>query len=73
VFQLFKPSQLFKRRISNSAGAFVDTGAHPEVVEVTVNANKRFQKIVGFGGAFTGSVDYNLDRLSDAMRQIVYL
>jgi O-glycosyl hydrolase len=64
---------LIKRRISEIGGQFLNANFNDMDVEIKVNADKTFQKIVGFGGAFTGSVDYNLDQMSDALRQTIYL
>lgn len=43
------------------------------IVNIHVEKDKEFQKIVGFGGALTGSVSYNLKKLeSDKLRNFVY-
>lgn len=43
------------------------------IVNIDVNREKTYQKIVGFGGAFTGAVSYNLKKLdSDKLRNSIY-
>lgn len=43
------------------------------VVNVSINRTATFQKIIGFGGAFTGAVSYNLKQLAgDELRSHVY-
>lgn len=42
------------------------------VVNIDVNRTARYQKIIGFGGAFTGSVSYNLKQLSKELQHHVY-
>lgn len=43
------------------------------VVNVSVNRTATYQKIIGFGGAFTGAVSHNLDELqSPELRRQVY-
>jgi glucosylceramidase len=43
------------------------------VVNINVNRTSKHQKIIGFGGAFTGSVSHNLKQLkSDKLREYVY-
>lgn len=41
-------------------------------VSVNVDLSKKYQKIIGFGGAFTGSVSYNLDQLSQELQDHLY-
>ncbi|XP_019534823.3 lysosomal acid glucosylceramidase [Aedes albopictus] len=41
-------------------------------VSIEVNREKKFQKIVGFGGAFTGAVSYNLGLLKPELRKSMY-
>jgi glucosylceramidase len=58
----------------------VDTFTHfiagmplKSIVNVDINREKKHQKIVGFGGAMTGAVSYNLKKLdSDKLRAHVY-
>ncbi|KAG5671449.1 hypothetical protein PVAND_001645 [Polypedilum vanderplanki] len=42
------------------------------VVNVEINRTAHFQKILGFGGAFTGAVSYNLKLLSKELQEHVY-
>jgi glucosylceramidase len=43
------------------------------IVNINVNRTARYQKIIGFGGAFTGAVSYNLKELSSLkLREHVY-
>lgn len=43
------------------------------VVNISINKTATFQKIIGFGGAFTGAVSHNLNNLSSAvLRRHVY-
>jgi glucosylceramidase len=43
------------------------------VVNVSINRTATYQKIIGFGGAFTGAVSHNLNQLeSDELRRHVY-
>lgn len=42
------------------------------VVNVVVNKSEKFQKVIGFGGAFTGSVSYNLKQLSKELQEEIY-
>lgn len=37
-----------------------------------VNRNSQYQKIVGFGGAFTGTVSYLFDLMPDTLRHALY-
>lgn len=39
---------------------------------VYIDQNEKFQEIIGFGGAFTGSVAYLLDKLPQKLRQCIY-
>lgn len=41
-------------------------------VTIEVNREKRYQRIVGFGGAFTGAVSYNLGLLKPELRKSMY-
>lgn len=41
-------------------------------VEIKVDRSTTYQNIIGFGGAFTGAVSYNLDKLSPAVQDQVY-
>lgn len=41
-------------------------------VNVTINQEKSYQKIVGFGGAFTGSVSHNLKLIKEELQTHVY-
>ncbi|KAL1395171.1 hypothetical protein pipiens_011440 [Culex pipiens pipiens] len=41
-------------------------------VTVTVNRGRKFQRVVGFGGAFTGAVAYNLGLLKPELRKSLY-
>lgn len=41
-------------------------------VDLTIDLNRKYQKIVGFGGAFTGTVSFLLDRMSKKLRQQLY-
>lgn len=41
-------------------------------VIIEVNREKRYQRIVGFGGAFTGAVSYNLGLLKPELRKSMY-
>uniref|UniRef100_A0A1B0CZ46 Glucosylceramidase n=1 Tax=Phlebotomus papatasi TaxID=29031 RepID=A0A1B0CZ46_PHLPP len=41
-------------------------------VSVNVDLSKKYQKIIGFGGAFTGSVSYNLDQVSEELQDLLY-
>jgi glucosylceramidase len=42
------------------------------VVNVALDRNEKFQKIIGFGGAFTGAVSYNLKQLSKEVQDHIY-
>lgn len=42
------------------------------IIDVNVDRRKRFQTVLGFGGAFTGAVSYNLDLLKPELRQCLY-
>lgn len=43
------------------------------VVNISINRTANYQKIIGFGGAFTGAVSYNLKQLdNDELRRHVY-
>ena len=39
------------------------------ILKVDINATRRFQKILGFGGAFTDAAGINLYRLSEETQQ----
>ncbi|XP_073820115.1 lysosomal acid glucosylceramidase-like [Musca autumnalis] len=39
---------------------------------ITINRNKTYQKITGFGGAFTGTVAYLLDKLKPELQDHLY-
>lgn len=41
-------------------------------VNIVVNRTHKFQKIMGFGGAFTGAVSYNLKQLSKELQEHIY-
>lgn len=41
-------------------------------IHVHIDRNEKFQEIIGFGGAFTGSVAYLFDKLPQKLRQCVY-
>lgn len=39
---------------------------------VTLDRSKKYQEIIGFGGAFTGTVSYLLDSLPESLRHTIY-
>lgn len=39
---------------------------------LTINRNKQYQQMVGFGGAFTGSVSYLFDLMPSSLRHALY-
>ncbi|CAO1436681.1 unnamed protein product [Diamesa hyperborea] len=41
-------------------------------MNVKINRNKRYQKIIGFGGALTGAVSHNLKMLTPELQEHVY-
>ncbi|XP_058840027.1 lysosomal acid glucosylceramidase-like [Topomyia yanbarensis] len=41
-------------------------------VTIQLNRRRMFQTVVGFGGAFTGAVSYNLGKLKPALRKSLY-
>ncbi|XP_055677795.1 lysosomal acid glucosylceramidase [Lutzomyia longipalpis] len=41
-------------------------------VNVNVDPTVKYQKVVGFGGAFTGAVSHNLDQLSPELQDLLY-
>ncbi|XP_070498243.1 lysosomal acid glucosylceramidase-like [Chironomus tepperi] len=41
-------------------------------VNIMVNRSNKFQKVIGFGGAFTGSVSYNLKQLPKEVQEHIY-
>lgn len=43
-----------------------------KTVQLTVQREKRYQKITNFGGAFTGSVSHILQQLPKALQDHVY-
>lgn len=49
-----------------------DNGLNPTILEVNRKKLYRNSKILGFGGAFTGSVSYILSRLSPKLRACLY-
>ncbi|XP_059620577.1 lysosomal acid glucosylceramidase [Phlebotomus argentipes] len=52
---------------SNLFGIFAKNDA-----SVSVDLSKKYQKVVGFGGAFTGSVAHNLDQISQELQDFLY-
>lgn len=42
------------------------------VVNIDVNRTVKYQKVIGFGGAFTGAVSYNLNLMSKELQDHVY-
>lgn len=50
-------------------GEYTLSGNKQQGVTLTMNSSKRFQKIVGFGGAFTESAAYTFYRMAPAMRK----
>ena len=42
------------------------------VATIKVDRSKKYQKMFGFGGAFTGAVSYNLNLLPKAVQEHVY-
>lgn len=44
----------------------------PRTVELTIDREHKYQTIVGFGGAFTGTVSYLFDQMSTILRQTLY-
>lgn len=49
----------------------IDAAVNADAV-VTVDRIKTAQRIVGFGGAFTGSVSHILDMLSEKLQNVIY-
>lgn len=50
-----------------------EEGPMDSIVNISINRTATYQKIIGFGGAFTGAVSHNLNQLSSAeLRQQVY-
>ncbi|XP_031621155.1 lysosomal acid glucosylceramidase-like [Contarinia nasturtii] len=43
-----------------------------ESLSLTINLNKTYQKMVGFGGAFTGTVSYLFDSMPESLRHTLY-
>ncbi|XP_065074238.1 lysosomal acid glucosylceramidase [Ochlerotatus camptorhynchus] len=41
-------------------------------VTIQLNRERQYQRMVGFGGAFTGAVSYNLRRLKPELRKSIY-
>uniref|UniRef100_A0A182IUS7 Glucosylceramidase n=1 Tax=Anopheles atroparvus TaxID=41427 RepID=A0A182IUS7_ANOAO len=41
-------------------------------ITITIDAERRFQTVEGFGGAFTGAVSYNLAKLRAPLRESIY-
>lgn len=43
-----------------------------QTIDLTIDTDRKHQKIVGFGGAFTGSVSYLLDQMSTELKRTLY-
>lgn len=46
--------------------------SRPSTITLTVNREKKYQSIVGFGGAFTGTVSYLLELMPSSLRKSFY-
>ncbi|XP_055906513.1 lysosomal acid glucosylceramidase-like [Eupeodes corollae] len=50
----------------------IELEASKRVTKIQIDRSKKYQKIVGFGGAFTGAVSYNLKNLPQELQDAVY-
>ncbi|KAH7697670.1 Protein GBA-4 [Aphelenchoides avenae] len=57
------------KRLTRSTLTFTQGPAPINAIKVTINSDKNFQRIHGFGSSFTDSVGINLKRLSESARQ----
>lgn len=71
-----EPNVIRVKRFSHSIGINqnvpnrIESGLRS--LTLTINPNKQYQKIVGFGGAFTGSVSYLFDLMPESLRHAIY-
>lgn len=67
----FTPPEHYPRviRIERSADT---TNQLDGTIKLTINREKQYQKIVGFGGAFTGTVSYLLSEMPTSLRHAFY-
>uniref|UniRef100_A0A1L8DQR2 Glucosylceramidase n=2 Tax=Nyssomyia neivai TaxID=330878 RepID=A0A1L8DQR2_9DIPT len=58
--------------VDGPIGNFFADFLKPKQVTVNVDPSIKYQRVAGFGGAFTGAVSYNLDQLSDELQDFLY-
>lgn len=65
-------SERFVVESKNDIKQQFDLGSKPNAIDLTINQEQKYQKIVGFGGAFTGSVSFIVDQMSEELRRKFY-
>lgn len=61
-----------KERFSYDTGAFREKSQFKLVPVLKIDSDKRYQKIEGFGGGYTGSVAHLVDRLPPKLRHCLF-
>lgn len=59
-----------QRMLSEQLNVNYDQKTH--IIDLKINLNQKYQEIVGFGGAFTGSVSHLLGRMPQQLRHKLY-
>lgn len=59
-------------RVERQAADYDESEVFVEAVTLTIDRNQKYQKIEGFGGAFTGAVSYLFDNLPETLRHTIY-
>ncbi|XP_058057190.1 lysosomal acid glucosylceramidase-like [Anopheles bellator] len=62
-------------RFAVGEGSFSNATSKPSIradASITINLQRKFQTVEGFGGAFTGAVSYNLAKLRAPLRDSLY-
>lgn len=68
IVQQFRTA-FFNDRFKYSEINFKDKYPNEESISIRIDKNQTYQKIIGFGGAFTDSAGYNLMKLSEPLRK----
>lgn len=67
-----EPNVIRVKRFLNSVRTKRNTTAKVESLTLTIDVHKTYQKIIGFGGAFTGSVSHLIDAMPESLRHSLY-
>lgn len=69
----FNPLEIRDKTFStHKKGTNLLAGRDGNVATITIDTESTYQKVHGFGGAFTGAVSYNLNQLSKNLQDHIF-